>query len=190
MIIGITGGIGSGKSTVAEVIKQLGYPVYNSDLEARKLQNSNPEIIERTKALLGNNAYNEDGLNRAYIASVVFSQPDKLQQLNEIVHPVVKADFISWANQFKNQKFIFLECAILFEGGFDVLVDKILLVTASENVRIERVIKRDNLTEEQVRYRMKNQMQEEKRKKMADIVLSTDDGISWKKELESVLSKL
>ena len=190
MIIGITGGIGSGKSTFSDLLINKGYSVYNTDAKARELQNTDAVIREKIITLFGNDSYDTLGLNRPFIAQIVFNDSSKLKQLNEIVHPAVKLDFIKWAKQFNLNQNIFLECAILFEGGFHKLVDKSVLITASELVRIQRVMKRDKVTELQVRARMKNQMSEDDKKKLADFVIYSDDEKPMSKKLDEFLLKL
>jgi len=190
MIIGITGGIGSGKSTFSDLLINKGYRVYNTDAKARELQNTDAVIREKIITLFGNESYNTMGLNRPYIAQIVFNNSAKLMQLNKIVHPAVKLDFIKWAKQFNLNQNIFLECAILFEGGFHKLVDKSVLITASELVRIQRVMKRDKVTELQVRARMKNQMSEEDKKKLANFVIYSDDEKPMSLKIEEFLLKL
>ena len=190
MIIGITGGIGSGKSTFSDLLIKKGYSVYNTDAKARELQNTDAVIREKIITLFGNDSYDTLGLNRPFIAQIVFNDSSKLKQLNEIVHPAVKLDFIKWAKQFDLNQNIFLECAILFEGGFHKLVDKSVLITASELVRIQRVMKRDKVTELQVRARMKNQMSEDDKKKLADFVIYSDDEKPMSKKLDEFLLKL
>ena len=190
MIIGITGGIGSGKSTFSDLLINKGYSVYNTDAKARELQNTDAVIREKIITLFGNDSYDSLGLNRPFIAQIVFNDSSKLKQLNEIVHPAVKLDFIKWAKQFNLNQNIFLECAILFEGGFHKLVDKSVLITASELVRIQRVMKRDKVTELQVRARMKNQMSEDDKKKLADFVIYSDDEKPMCEKLDEFLLKL
>ena len=190
MIIGITGGIGSGKSTFSDLLINKGYSVYNTDAKARELQNVDAEIRQKIIALFGNDSYDTQGLNRPFIAQIVFNDSSKLKQLNEIVHPAVKLDFVNWAKQFDLNQNIFLECAILFEGGFHKLVDKSVLITASELVRIQRVMKRDKVTELQVRARMKNQMSEEDKKKLADFVIYSDDEKPMSEKLNKFLLEL
>lgn len=190
MIIGITGGIGGGKTTFSNLLRETGYSVYDADLEAKRLQNEKPVIRLQITDLFGESAYNEDGLNRKYIAEIVFNQPDKLIQLNAIVHPAVKSDFINWMKRLPNESYYFIESAILFESHFDRIVDKIILVTASEEVRIKRVMQRDGLTREQVVQRMKNQMPEEHKVKLSHIVVYTDQNKELRLSLNEILKML
>ena len=182
-IIGLTGGIGSGKSTVANYIASKGIPVYIADEEAKK-------IIERTDVkhniqnLFPQSVLNDDNtLNRNKIAEFVFSNPEKLKQLNAIVHPAVKNDFSNWMKEHKDASFIIKEVAILFETGGHKDCDKVILITAPEDVRIERAMKRDNSSKESVLARIKNQLPEADKIKLSDFVVENTN-------LETTLLKI
>ncbi len=177
MVIGITGGIGSGKSTVADLLRSKGYPVFDSDREARIIQDSDAAVIAATKQLFGEDIYVEGHLNRPAVASLVFSNPDLLKKLTEIVHPAVRKKIQEWMLQFDHNQIIFVESAVLFEGGFYKLMDKIVLIVASEEIRIERVMKRDGLTREQVIAKIKNQIPDTKKITESDLIINTDQGI-------------
>lgn len=158
MVVGITGGIGSGKSYVAECF--LSFPntvYYHADQEAKKLMNSSEEIIEQVIAEFGESAYESGELNRPFIASVVFQDPSKLQKLNAIVHPCVRKHFKKFIKSQSDETLIIYENAILFEINSDLACEIIITVTAPENVKIERVMKRDGVSKEEVLKRMKNQ---------------------------------
>ncbi|MFQ3336200.1 MAG: dephospho-CoA kinase [Flavobacteriales bacterium] len=169
-LIGITGGIGSGKSTIAKVFMSIGYPVYNSDTRAKELINSNEELINSIKLSFGNDIYNSNGLDRKKMASIVFNNPEKLELLNSIIHPAVGEDFEKWVDS-QNTSFILKEAAILFETGIYRSLHKTILVSAPQETRIERVIKRDNTNQEEVLSRMNNQWSEEKKTELADYVI-------------------
>ena len=156
--VGLTGGIGSGKSTVAEIFKALSVPVYDADKEAKLLMCRDKMLKQRIIEILGDEAYTKDNLNTKFIAKQVFSNPEKLRRLNSIVHPVVKRDFQKWADERFGNKYVIQEAAIIFESGIEDMFDKIIVVDAPENIRIERVMQRDNINEQQVRARMKNQL--------------------------------
>lgn len=190
MIIGITGGIGGGKTTFSNVLREAGYQVYDSDLEAKRLQNENQNIRKQISVLFGASAYNINGLNRQLVANIVFKNPEMLVQLNAIVHPAVEHDFLEWMKKYPNEKYYFIESAVLFESHFDSLVDKIIIVTASEDVRIERAMKRDSLSREQVIQRIKNQMPEEQKKMLSDYVLNTDQNKDLKLDLDDIFKFL
>ena len=158
MKIGLTGGIGSGKSLVGQVLQRLGYPVYCSDIRAKQLVDSDLYLHQGIVALLGVEAYTSDGYyNKPYVAQRVFANPDLLKQLNAIIHPSVANDFDAWANE-QSAAIVFLESAILFESKFDQKVDAVVAVTAPDSVRIERVMQRDGVVRRQVEQRMTAQM--------------------------------
>jgi dephospho-CoA kinase len=161
-IIGLTGGIGSGKSTVAGYFQELGVPVYVADTEAKKIMDQ-PDTIQEVQQIFDENVIFEGKLDRKKIASIVFNNAEKLAQLNKIIHPKVKQDFKDWLEKHKNYSFIIKEVAILFETNSEKEFDAIILVTAPEKIRIERVINRDNITENQVRERIKNQLSDEEK---------------------------
>ena len=169
-IIGITGGIGSGKSTIAKVFISMGFPVYNSDTRAKELINSNIDVIDSIKQEFGDDIYSSEGLDRKKMASIVFSDSDKLQKLNSIVHPAVGLDFDKWANS-QNTSFVLKEAAILFETGIYKSLDKTILVTYPKEERINRVMKRDSATKEAIEARMNSQWSEEKKKELADYII-------------------
>jgi dephospho-CoA kinase len=176
-VIGITGGIGSGKTMLSRLLREAGYSVYDTDQEARRLQNENTDLIEATCNLLGTEVYSNRQLNRPLVASIVFKNPELLKQLTSLVHPAVKHDFIQWKQQ-QDKSPVFIESAVLYEGAFDELTDKVIVVTASEDIRIKRVMQRDGITRKQVIARMKHQLNEDEKIKRADIVIRTDEGMS------------
>lgn len=177
--VGITGGIGGGKSVFSRMLQEKGFLVYNTDLEARKLQDNDVNIKTQIIQEFGDNAYDTSGaLNRKYIASIVFNNSDKLRKLNSIVHPVVKQDLLKWYSANITKKLLFVECAILFEGGFDAFVDKIVLVTAAEELRVQRVMNRDGITEHDVRLRVKEQLPEIDKITRADYIIHTDNNLT------------
>ena len=175
LIIGITGGIGGGKSTFSRYLMRRGELVYDSDLEAKILQNTNEDLRKAIITEFGDDVYKPAGLDRTRLANIVFSDPSKLQLLNKIVHPAVIGDFLKWVKENSNRKYLFMECAILFEGNFRTLVDKVVVVTAPEDVRIHRVMMRDCQPEEAVRARIRNQMNDSEKIKLADWVFDTDN---------------
>lgn len=169
--IGITGGIGSGKSYVAALLAGEGIPVYDTDREARRLMVESADIRAGLCALLGEKAFCRDGsLNRPAIAAYLFAAPSHAEQVNRIVHPVVKEDFCRWVAQ-KSVPLVAMECAILYESGFDRLVDRVLLVHAPAEVRLARAMRRDGATEAQVKARMALQLADEELCGRADHVL-------------------
>ena len=173
--VGITGGIGSGKSTVCKVFAFLGIPVFEADIVAKQLMNSNTEIRTRLINLFGSTVYLPDRtIDRKYLAGIVFNNPPLLAKLSEIVHPVVHKSFDEWCRK-QNSPYIIHESAILFESGFYKLMDKTIVVVANEDERIERVMKRDKMTKELVKQRIKNQLNDEEKIKLADFVIGNND---------------
>ena len=171
--IGITGGIGSGKSIVSRLLTLTGIPVYQTDTEAKRLMLSDTGIREGLTALAGNEVYNEKGLNKAFLASYIFGHPEHLKQVNAIVHPRVRDDFRLWAGKAR-QEIVAMESAILLEAGFTNEVDKIVMVYAPSEVRIARAIRRDSATRKEVERRIQSQMDDEKKRGAADFVIVND----------------
>lgn len=170
-VIGITGGIGSGKSTVCKMFELLRVPVYHADDQARELCNTHPDIIREVVALIGEQAYVDGIYNRAYIGSIVFQQPHLLEKLNGIIHPRVAHDFDEWCGQWSHVPFVIKEAAILFESGADKQVDRVITVTAPVDMRTNRVMKRDGLSSQQVTARMNNQWSDEEKMKRSHFVI-------------------
>lgn len=156
--VGVTGGIGSGKSVVCSIIEHLGYRVYNADDRAKWLITNNVHLVNSIKQIFGNEAYVNGEYNRSFISKEVFANRFLLNQLNSAVHPVVAADFENWAKQNAYERIIFMEAAIVFESGFDSLLHKVIAVTAPNSLRIDRVMNRDGAIREQVVARINNQM--------------------------------
>ncbi len=175
-LIGLTGGIGSGKSTVASIFKTLGIPVYESDARARILMNTDIGLKEKIIALLGPHSYVQGELNRSWMAEKVFSNTSLLKQLNALVHPVVKSDALQWATSsaFSAKPYVLKESAILFEENLSADLDAIILVVAPESVRIKRVMERDHWTAEQIRERIQYQWTDDKKIPLADFVIFND----------------
>ena len=188
LLIGITGGIGSGKTTLSNLLRTKGYLVYDADGEARRLQHEDETVRRQMIDLFGSKIYNSSGLlNRQLLAEIAFNDTDKLQRLNSIVHPAVKIDFEKWVEKHSSEKMLFMESAILFESGFFKLFDKIIAVAASEKTRIERVMVRDNIAHEQVVERMAQQLPEKELLARADFVIWTDKSQSLDEQLKSIV---
>jgi len=190
LVIGITGGIGGGKSTLAARLRDEGFEVYDSDMEARRLQNEHPLIRKQLRDLFGEDIYNDQGLNRAALAEMVFTNKDLLLKLNKVVHPFVEAHFKNWVEKNSANKFLFVESAILFESGFNQYVDKVIVITAAEEIRIMRVIKRDGSTLEQVRARMSSQISEDFKTSKADFIIHSDDNLPLLDKMRRILHEL
>lgn len=174
--IGITGGIGSGKSYVSRLLTEhYGIPVYNTDSEAKRLMLSDEGIRRRLTALLGKEVYKSDGtLNKPLLANYLFADSCHAGQINAIVHPQVKADFLKWADLQTGCEIVALESAILFESGFDNIVDKVVMVYAPVELRIRRVMLRDSTTEEKIRQRIVAQMDDKAKQDRSDFIIFND----------------
>jgi dephospho-CoA kinase len=188
-IIGLTGGIGSGKTTIANEFLSLGVPVYIADDEARKLMQSS-EVINAIKTVFDKTVFENDILNREKLAEIVFSNPDKLEQLNGIVHPAVKKHFKEWLLNHKDAPFVIYEAAILFESGGYKNCDIIISVIAPLETRIQRVIDRDKTTREQVLKRINMQWNDEKRISKSDFVIKNTNIEETKSEIVKILKFL
>jgi len=190
--VGITGGIGSGKTTVANFFKDYGIPAYIADLEAKKLMHQNP-IKEEVLALFGENSYTEQQeLNRKYIAAEVFDNKEKLNRLNAIVHPRVAEHFQNWLKN-QNAPYVLYEAAILFETGRYKDFDYTILVTAPKKERIKRVQNRDQTSEADILSRMKNQWSDKKKMKLCDFLIKNDNLSKTKERVSEIhehISKL
>lgn len=177
--VGITGGIGSGKTTVCRIFEMLGVPVYYADDRAKAIMVENPAVIEKVLALFGLEAYLPDGsLNRHYIAGIVFHDKKKLEELNAIVHPAVFEDGGKWHEQQLEAIYTLKEAALLFESGGYKALDIVIAIYAPQDIRIERVMKRDGVSKDTVLARMKNQMPDEEKMKLADFVIYNDGSLS------------
>lgn len=172
-VIGLTGGIGSGKSTVLRYFEELGVETFIADEEAKKLMNSNAVLIGEIKTLFGNQAYENGELNRGFIASIVFKDKEKLEALNNLVHPIVRQHFQQMISN-SQATFVIYEAAILFESGSDEFCDYIVTVAANLQERIQRVMKRDGVSKELVEDRMRNQLNDELKIKKADFVVNNE----------------
>ncbi len=170
MIVGLTGGIGSGKSTVAKMFVELGIPVYDSDMEAKELMVGSSEVKNAITELLGEEAYDNQGLNRPYIADKVFKDPELLEKLNAIVHPAVRKHFLDWVER-QESPYVIQETALIFENDAQDKYDYTILVTAPVETRIQRVIDRDNVEGQAVVDRMKNQLDDEQKVDLANFSL-------------------
>ncbi len=173
MIIGITGGIGSGKSTIAKQLYQMGYRVYDTDREAKRIIMEDMDVRSKIIALFGEEVYADGVYQTAIVAQRVFRNTELLAQLNAIVHPAVKEDIIQCRSNIQNNELFFIECAILYQAGLNILCDKIVYVTAPKEVRLQRVIARDHTTISKVRARMRAQ-EIEKDLQRADLVVNND----------------
>jgi dephospho-CoA kinase len=176
--VGITGGIGSGKTIVCKIFEAMGIPVYNADRNARRLINTQPEIRDQLIARFGSDIYQNNQIDRKKLAGIIFANPDAVGFVNSVVHPAVSSDFMQWAEQQKNVPYVMDEAALLFESGGYKLMDIMVTVTAPETIRIDRAMQRDGATEEAIRSRIKNQLSEEEKIKLSDFVINNTEEFS------------
>ncbi len=191
--VGITGGIGSGKTTVCKIFEKMGIPIYYADDRAKALMVENQALINNLIALFGEQAYLENGqLNRAHIANIVFNDQAKLKELNALVHPAVHQDANDWAAEQakKNVPYALREAALIFEGGGNHYLDKVITVFADKEVRLARVIARDKSTREAVEARMNKQMPEEEKIKLADFVIYNNGDQSLEEQVRKIHDSL
>jgi len=199
MIVGITGGIGSGKSTIVRQLLQMGYAVYDTDTEAKRLIVEDAAVREQITILLGPEVYQDNIYQTAIVAQRVFSDPSLLAQLNAIVHPAVRADILRWAQTINHSTPsyttlhhttpCFIECAILYQAGFDSLCDKVVAVTAPEEIRLERVKERDYTDASKVLARMRMQDVEMDMKR-ADIIINNDGNAPISVLCEEIITQI
>lgn len=188
--VGITGGIGSGKTYICKIIEQLGYPVYNADVRAKELTNSNSNIKSAVKSLFGKDIYVNGELNRSAVAKLVFEDSTLLEKLNRIIHPEVQNDFETWANSNSDNSIVFKEAAILFESGMYKLMDANILVTAPLNIRIGRVMERDGVSKNDVLKRINNQFSDEEKLKLANYTIVNDGKVLVLPQIINVINEL
>ena len=172
-IVGLTGGIGAGKSWVANVFRTLGIPVYDSDTRAKELYTESNALKEQMIAHFGHEVYTGNGINRKFLSQIVFNDPKELQVLNSLVHPLLQRDFEQWTSQQK-APYVIREAAILIESGGQTFCDEVILVTAPLNVRISRVMQRDSVNKKAVEARIANQLSDSDRKKYATFEVSNN----------------
>ncbi len=189
MLIGLTGGIGSGKTTVAGMFKSLGVPVYHSDERAKDLMTTSEDLIPKIKELLGDEAYVDGSLNRQYIAMKVFSDKSYLDRLNEIVHPAVRDDFHKWAGE-QTTPYVIQEAAILFENDAYKKFDRMILVTAPKRIRLNRVMHRDQVAEDNILARMNHQWEDAKKIPLADFVIENIELARTASQVKQIHKKL
>ena len=173
--VGLTGGIGSGKSTVAKILISEGIPVYIADEKSKFILDNSPDVIKAVSEEFGEEIYISGFADRRLLASLVFDNPQRLAKLNSILHPAVERDFEQWAQQYQDAPYVVEESAILFESNAHRNMDFIVTVSAPEEVRIERATRRDHCNREAVEARIKNQMSDELREKGADFVIVADN---------------
>ncbi len=189
IIVGITGGIGSGKTTVAKMFEALGVPVYYADDEAKKLTNTSVAIRESLVLLLGEETYINGILNRKFLANKIFNDKILLEKVNAIIHPRVAEHFQGWIAT-QDYQYILKEAAILYESGGYKQCDKVILVTAPKESRILRVMERDNVSKEEVEARMRNQWEDSEKIKLADFIIQNDQISQTLKQVQALHQQL
>ncbi len=188
--VGLTGGIGSGKTTIARIFRKMNYPVYIADIAASQLMNNNPKIIGSLIRHFGAGIYDATcQLNRKKLADIIFNDKTALATVNGIVHPVLLQDFNHWSMQ-QCRSFVLLESAILFESGWEKQVDYVICVSAPTATKIKRVVTRDHTTAEKVLQRMKNQMDDAEKCRLSDFIIHTDEGIPVLEQVTGIIENL
>ena len=190
MVVGLTGGIGSGKSTVAKLFEVMGVPVYNSDTRAKEMYYK-PEVKKQVIDLFGSEAYNSEGkLNPTHVAKIIFNDSSKLQKINDIIHPEVEKDFKEFLKNNSSHKIVIQESALVFETNIYKKLDKIILVTSPMEFKIARVIARDGMSAEEVEKRIKHQLPDEEKIPISDFVIKNDEVEGLIPQVISVFEKL
>ena len=184
-IVGLTGGIGSGKTTVASMFLDLGVPVYIADVEAKKLTNTSKVIRRKIIALLGENSYLSSGINKKFVANKIFNDNELLKKINQIIHPKVAKHFEKWMSK-QSEVYCIKETAILFETASYKLCDYTILITSPKEERLKRIKKRDQITEKEVENRMKNQWSDIEKCQLADAVIENTLLKNTQKKVEEV----
>ncbi|WP_411894834.1 dephospho-CoA kinase [Winogradskyella sp. A2] len=189
VVVGITGGIGSGKTTIANYLNSLGIPLYVADKEAKALMNRSKVIKRKLTQLFGHNAYVDGKLNRPYLAKKIFSDKSLLNKMNAIVHPKVASHFKRWLKK-QDAPYVLKEAAIIFENDLQLNYDYIITVIADEELRIHRILKRDDTTREKIEAIIKNQWTDAQKKELSDFIITNSDLASAKKQALQIHNKL
>lgn len=191
IVLGITGGIGTGKSTVSEIFSLCGIPVYVADTESKKLTNTSPVIRQKLIKLYGEDIYDNDGLlNKSKLASIIFSDKTQLEKVNNIIHPEVEKNLCEWIVFNSNLNIVAYESAIMFESGFHKLTDKIITVYTPLDIRIDRIVKRDGFSKDKALERIHSQMSDEEKIKLSDYVIVNDGTRSLIQQVLDVMKQL
>lgn len=188
-IIGLTGGIGSGKTMVANYIKSLGIPVYIADNEAKKIMKTE-EVIDKIRFAFGKDIIENDTVNKEKLSKIVFDNPENLQRLNTIIHPLVKKHFEYWLKNYNNFPFVVKEAAILFESGSYKYCNSIITITSPLETRIQRVIVRDKTSRESILKRIQNQWSDEEKVAKSDYIIHNLSVEDTKKQIDEILKIL
>ena len=188
--IGLTGGIGSGKTYVANILEKMGHPVYYSDNRSKELSNEHPLIQQKLQNVFGKEVYKGGVLNKPFLSDKIFSSPELREAVNSIIHPVVRADFIEWVQQHAQQPLIFNEAAILFETNAFKNFDANILIYAPEDIKIQRISKRDKISKEKIKKKINSQWSDTKKKVLTRHHILNDGITPLLIQIEEVLKKL
>lgn len=187
--IGITGGIGSGKSTICQIIETLGYPVYYSDIRGKYLTSNTLDILQKIRHHFGDDVFDEFILNRSKLGKVAFSDPEKLKLLNSIIHPYIEQDYKTWVAE-QTSPLIFKEAAIMFESGLYKELEFVICVVAPEELRIKRVMERNKLTREEVINRISQQWTDKEKLALSEAVIYADDKQFVIPQISAIINRL
>jgi dephospho-CoA kinase len=190
IIVGLTGGIGSGKTYIAKKFQTLGIPIYNSDIRARELMMCDNELIEKLKHLFGPRVYSNQKLNKALISEQIFNNKNLLQKMNQLVHPAVQNDFELWCKQHTNAPFVIKEAAILIESGAYKQCNYIIVIMAPKTLRMERVMNRDNMSHEQFVNIINNQLSDKERMEFASFTIRNDGTEELDKKVNEIYQQI
>ena len=187
--VGVTGAIGAGKTFVSSIFEKLGFPVFNSDVEAKKCMQSDMYLIEQIKVIFGDKVYENNILQKDILSEIIFNDNEKLKSLNHLIHPVVSKNFMNWC-ELQNSDIIIKEAAILFESGSNDFLDKIICVSAEEEIRIKRVMLRDKCDKNHVLSVMSKQMTQKEKEKLSDFIIINDDKKLLMPQIVDVITKI
>ena len=187
--VGVTGAIGAGKTFVSSIFEKLGFPVFNSDIEAKKCMQSDVYLIEQIKVVFGDKVYANNILQKNVLSEIIFNDNEKLKSLNHLIHPVVSKNFINWCG-LQDSDIIIKEAAILFESGSNDILDKIICVSAEEEIRIKRVMSRDKCDKNHVLSIMSKQMTQKEKEKLSDFIIINDDKKLLLPQIVDVITKI
>ena len=187
--VGVTGAIGAGKTFVSSIFEKLGFPVFNSDIEAKKCMQSDVYLIEQIKVVFGDKVYKNNILQKNILSEIIFNDNEKLKSLNHLIHPVVSKNFMNWC-ELQNSDIIIKEAAILFESGSNDFLDKIICVSAEEEIRIKRVMLRDKCDKNHVLSVMSKQMTQKEKEKLSDFIIINDDKKLLMPQIVDVITKI
>lgn len=187
--VGVTGAIGAGKTFVSSIFEKLGFPVFNSDVEAKKCMQRDMYLIEQIKVVFGDKVYENNILQKNILSEIIFNDNEKLKSLNHLIHPVVSKNFMNWCG-LQNSDIIIKEAAILFESGTNDFLDKIICVSAEEEIRIKRVMLRDKCDKNHVLSVMSKQMTQKEKEKLSDFIITNDDKKLLLPQIVDVITKI